>query len=76
MNNINISNNTFIGEGNSVVHISKAARNITVSGNISSTALPPTTAAVACSALHPVIVATHTNAGSPSQQEEEEEVVH
>jgi hypothetical protein len=34
MNNINISNNTFIGEGNSVVHVSKAARNITVSGNI------------------------------------------
>jgi hypothetical protein len=34
MNNISISNNTFIGEGESVVHISKAATNITVSGNV------------------------------------------
>jgi hypothetical protein len=34
MNNINVSNNTFIGEGNSVVHISKAATNVTVSGNV------------------------------------------
>jgi|EP01046_Picozoa_sp_COSAG06_P012165 hypothetical protein len=34
MNNITVSNNTFIGEGDSVVHISKAATNITVSGNV------------------------------------------
>ena len=34
MNNISVSNNTFIGEGKSVVHISKAATNITVSGNV------------------------------------------
>ena len=34
MNNINVSNNTFIGLGDHLVHISKAATNITVSGNV------------------------------------------
>jgi hypothetical protein len=81
MNNISISNNTFIGEGESVVHISKAATNITVSVNPSCTSQRPPrtspspatstatsiTATVACSALHPAIALTHISSGSHSR---------
>ena len=41
INNVSIMNNTFIGEGRSVVHVSKAATNVTIAGNNFAPPPPP-----------------------------------